>query len=542
MAERGERPGGPVPVSRLSGPRNAAREIWVEIPSAEGMACAWCYSDKRSYKVGERVNLHLSSNQLEVRLCISREGATPERVHQTGSMAASFHPAPERAYEQGCDWPVLSTWTIPADCDPGGYLVSIEDAAGAILGHHLFLVRPARPRSSALLLIAATSTWAAYNDWGGASHYYGIDPQSPRGRSPILSSRRPWARGQVWLPPDAPRAINAVRPKQPGAARYENVEWAFLQGYSKYYAIAGWASFERPFVVWAERNGYTVDIATQDDLHDDPALLDGYRCAVCVGHDEYWTREMRDHVDAFVDKGGRVARFAGNFFWQTRLDRDAEQQIAYKYDARTLDPVRATAPGLMTSAWEDPLVGHPGALTFGINGLQGQYAAFGGMARRSPRGFSVFRPEHWSLAGTGLAYGDMFGDEANIFGFEVDGLEYHIVDGLPEPLGTDGAPQSLQILAMGFVTFVEHGRAEDAASFMIGDGEARFRTAMLAPDLSDASVARYSRGTGMIVHFQRGKGEVFTAATCEWVNGLIADEFYTAKITRNVLDRFLAEP
>ncbi|MFF1651592.1 N,N-dimethylformamidase beta subunit family domain-containing protein [Streptomyces sp. NPDC058240] len=29
--------------------------------------------------------------------------------------------------------------------------------------------------------------------------------------------------------------------------------------------------------------------------------LDGYACAVIVGHDEYWTWEMRDAVDRFTD-------------------------------------------------------------------------------------------------------------------------------------------------------------------------------------------------------------------------------------------------
>jgi hypothetical protein len=42
----------------------------------------------------------------------------------------------------------------------------------------------------------------------------------------------------------------------------------------------------------------------------------------------------------------------------------------------------------------------------------------------------------------------------------------------------------------------------------------------------------------MIVHFSRGAGEVFTAGTCEWVSGLIDREFYTERITKNVLNRF----
>jgi hypothetical protein len=42
----------------------------------------------------------------------------------------------------------------------------------------------------------------------------------------------------------------------------------------------------------------------------------------------------------------------------------------------------------------------------------------------------------------------------------------------------------------------------------------------------------------MLVHMPRGRGEVVTAGTCEWVMGLTRNEFYTCRITRTVLDRF----
>jgi len=42
----------------------------------------------------------------------------------------------------------------------------------------------------------------------------------------------------------------------------------------------------------------------------------------------------------------------------------------------------------------------------------------------------------------------------------------------------------------------------------------------------------------MIVSWKRGKGEIFTAATCEWIMGLTRRDSQVEKITRNVLDRF----
>ncbi|MEN2990841.1 N,N-dimethylformamidase beta subunit family domain-containing protein [Tistrella sp. BH-R2-4] len=540
---RGDRPGGDLRPATISGARHASRELWVERPDPAGTPAAWCYSDRRSYHAGDRVDLFLSATVASVRLRILHDSATPMVVAETEPRAAAFHPVPERAYETGCDWPLFQSWTIPADLPSGGYLIEILDASAPDsrpLGHHLIIVHGAA-RAGSIALVAATSTWAAYNDWGGANHYFGINSGTPRGRSPLLSAMRPWARGQVWLPSDAPRSVNALRPRAPGPARYDCVEWAFLNGFTKYYALAGWASYERPFLHWAEREGLGVEILTQDELHADPAALDGYDCVVFVGHDEYWSREMREVVDRYVEQGGRVARFAGNFLWQIRLEDDMRRQVAYKYDARARDPVMASGDtSRLTSAWEDPMVGWPGAATFGVNALRGIYAAFGGMARRAPRGFTVFRPEHWAFAGTGLCYADMFGDEANIFGFEMDGLDYTFTDGLPEPTGTDGAPEGLQILAMGWATLGEGGRPEDAYSLMLGDADARFRTSLLTDDDSEDSVRKHSRGSGMVVSFTKGAGEVFTAGTCEWVNGLITGDPYTVAVTRNVLARFCA--
>ena len=73
-----------------------------------------------------------------------------------------------------------------------------------------------------------------------------------------------------------------------GVVRYPHVEWAYANGYSKKYASAGWASYERPFTVWAEQAGYAVDVIAQHDLQFRPELLDGYACAVCVVGQYNW--------------------------------------------------------------------------------------------------------------------------------------------------------------------------------------------------------------------------------------------------------------
>ena len=90
--------------------------------------------------------------------------------------------------------------------------------------------------------------------------------------------------------------------------------------------------------------GYALDIISQTDLHFRPELLEGYACVALIGHDEYWSWEMRDAIDAYVERGGHVARFAGNFMWQIRLENEGRTQVCYKYIAREEDPLHARRP------------------------------------------------------------------------------------------------------------------------------------------------------------------------------------------------------
>ena len=107
----------------------------------------------------------------------------------------------------------------------------------------------------------------------------------------------------------------------------------------------GWAQYDRHFAVWAEREGYRFDTITQTDLHLRPEILADYACVVIVGHDEYWTREMRLAIEAFVEQGGHLARFGANFTWQIRLEEAGHRQVCYKSRAQSEDPVRGTTGG-----------------------------------------------------------------------------------------------------------------------------------------------------------------------------------------------------
>ncbi|MEM7344774.1 MAG: N,N-dimethylformamidase beta subunit family domain-containing protein [Chloroflexota bacterium] len=505
----------------------------------------WGYTDHFSYQPGETVGLRVSTTATTWDLEIGRDGVLYESLLTKTDLPGVYHDTPEDCSVTGCGWPVAYEFTIPENWRSGAYLVTLKGHRGAemVEEHHLFIVRCGDVQSPApILLLCATGTWVAYNCWGGSSAYEGITGPDKNQFSPIISTQRPWTRGFCKLPEGAPRAL-PVKPPTPGEmVRYPYMEWAYAYGYSKKYASAGWASYERHFARWAEAANYHIDYATLHDLETNPKLLERYSCAVFVGHDEYWSSPMRDAIDAWVDQGGRVARFAGNFLWQIRLEDEEKTQICYKYLATDTDPLMDTnSQHLLTGAWEIPEINRPGSLTFGVNGLKGVYAGLGNCIGRGSGGFTIYRPEHWAFDNAYIGYGDVLGADSRIFGYEVDGLEHIIQDGLPFATGADGNLEGLIILGVGLGTNAEADHKVWGETLYIGSNDAQWKAKALYGEITSETIDRAVRGNGMIISWQRGKGEIFTAATCEWVMGLTRRDRQVEQITRNVLNRFIEQ-
>ncbi len=520
---------------------------YAERPSVESLdrLRIWSYCDAQSYAPGDKARLHVCTNAKSYDLLVIRDGLKPETVIERRGLPGKLHDIPQDCSITGCFWPVSLEIDIGADWRSGAYILRTQCHDGAAVADthdHLLIVRP-KPASALpgrLLLIAATSTWTAYNDWGGSNHYQGFTGPKGDQFSPVLSIERPFAKGFATLPPEAPRPTLTQPPARMAPPRYPHMEWAYANGFSKKYASAGWASYERHFVRWAEAAGYQVDIIAQNDLHFSPEILFAYSCLAMVGHDEYWSWQMRDAIDAYVDQGGHVARFAGNFMWQIRLEQEGRAQICHKYLATRNDPYMASGPRhLVTESWEAAEIGRPGALTFGLNATRGLYASWSGCSPRGAKGFPVYRPDHWAFEGTGLYYGDVLGAKSVIFGYEVDGLDYEIKGGLPYVASGEQVPEGLEILALGLSSTIEEGPTIVAGKVFLGSEDAEYVASVLKGSSDAQAVEATKRGCGMIVNFRRGRGEVFHAGTCEWVAGLLRQDEMVIQVTRNVLDRYL---
>ncbi|MDB2351917.1 hypothetical protein N9V92_01870 [Luminiphilus sp.] len=533
---------------------NWGLQDWSEFPSQDSNGGEiWGYTGKLSYAPGEELELHVNCSGKDYSIEIVRDGAEWRTVYHQEKLPAAYYPTPQNSYEVGCQWPVAHRIKIPEQWQSGAYIIILRTDHNGVMKEQeaFFTLRAASPGDKAkIALVLATSTWQAYNNWGGASSYTNADTSidmtdleasRSEGFKPRLSTQRPWGRGLIRLPQDSVR-IPLKTPPPPGwAVTYPACDWAMANGFSLLAMAAGWANYDSHTARWLERNGYEIEYLCQHDLHQNPQVLDNYDCVITTGHDEYWSGPMRETLDNYIENGGNYLRLGGNIFWQIRLEDDDQTQVCYKYVADKSDPVRndPATKHTITAAWEAMSLAKPAVTTFGANGTRGVYSRFGGTAPRSSGGFTVYRSDHWSLEGTDLYYGDVFGSEVPVVGYEGDGVSYTFHQGQPYPTGEDGTPENLEIVAMALATMEEEDHGHYGQILQHGDGDLSIISAVMFGDDSEENRAKIRYGSVVMTSMPKGKGEVFCAGTTEWCYALKERDIYCETITRNVLKRFL---
>ena len=437
------------------------------------------YAGRVSHAPGETLDLHVSTSAARFSVEIARVGARREVVWSTNGVAGAEHPVPENASSHGCGWPVALSVPLPQEWVSGYYEVVLRarDGGGRYVqrntrtaegGCH-FILRSARPGStSRILLQLSTHTYNAYNNWGGFSLY------AYHGRGGNQGHR--------------------VSTQRPPLTLFPN--------------------WEQPFVAWAEKAGYTLEYAANGDLEHLPGLLDAYRLVLSVGHDEYWSAPMRDHVERFIGTGGNVAFLSGNTCcWQVRSEDDGRALTCWKQNYHQ-DPVY-TARGSRTtlsSLWSHHLVGRPENTLTGVGFLWGGYHRSHGQFMDGSGAYTVHRPDHWLFEGTGLKAGDALGGRDTVVGYECDGCELAWRDGLPFPTHRDGTPEGFVVLG----TAPARWHPDDCEWYDLWENG---RT-------GNAVLGTYTRG-----------GTVVTCGSTDWSHGLRGGDPAVDRLPRNLLDR-----
>ncbi len=440
-------------------------------PQPEKRAAVEGYTDQLSYQPGEEISFRISSAAAKFDLEIARIGAERAVVWQKQGLPGHEYPIPPDASSHGCRWPEALRLRVPPDWRSGYYTgrltATLPDGRTA-RSEMWFVVRSAQPgQDTKILLQLTTNTYNAYSNWGGYSLY--------------AFNGRFGAQG---------RRVSFDRPVHTQFPRWE-----------------------QPFVQWAERAGYKLDYAVNSDLELRPELLKHYRLILSVGHDEYWSAPMRDHLEEFIAGGGNVAFFSGNTCcWQVRSEDHGRALVCWKQSFQD-DPLFGSGDHrLLSTLWSHHLVGRPENRLTGVGFLWGGYRKSHGQFMNEKAEYIVHRPEHWLFAGTDLTRGATFGAKDSIVGYECDGCELTWKDGLPYPTHRDGTPETFEVLA----SCPARWHPDDCEWY---DRWEKGRT-------GQAVLGVYTRG-GMVV----------TVGSTDWSHGLRGNEPVVERITRNVLDR-----
>jgi hypothetical protein len=406
------------------------------------------FADHDSVTPGTKVRLYVSTVAHRFRVTAYRMGwyggARARKVWTSQTLDGTRQPdavVTGEVHTPSAPWkPSLTVDTT--GWPPGDYLLRLDAEPK---GPHSFVPLTVRTRSARGLLVVvnANTTWQAYNDWGGYSLYHGASG----GRA------------------DRSRAVSFDRP------------YAYGQGAGDFIGA------ELPLLALAEKLGLPLGYATDVDLQRDPHLLGGVRGILSLGHDEYWSKEMRAAVTQARDHGTNIAFFGANAlyrkirFGSTALGPD-RLEINYKDDT---DPIGATDKSQVTTQWRaEPSNDPESSLTgtfYQCNPVRADMV--------------VVNPGNWLFAGLGLRPGTALPG--------VVGSEYDRVD-IAAP-----TPHPIEILTHSPVTCGGNADHSDSAYYTTKSGAGVFDagTSDWIANLDSANPTTRRVLTGVTTHLLR---------------------------------------
>ena len=436
------------------------------------------YAGAQSVPQGGSITLHVSTAAPTYELVVNRWGANGlEQKHRISGLTGVWYGDCAPSSHLGCAWPVAHTLSIPADWRSGLYAVRLltpgEDENRLNGSWIFFVVRSARPGStSPVLYMLNEATWQAYNYLNGLSYYPDTTLNPPRGRANYLSFDRPYGGT------DGRPTCSLLWTCQP----FRNL----------------------PLIQWLEQNGYTVEYASNYDIHAIPDLLSHYRMFMDDGHDEYWSWPMRDQVEGFIARGGNAMFFSSNTsYWQVRYEDNGRTMVGFKNEVAR-DPVMTDGDPsndyLATTNFCAAPVNRCETRMLGVTYFNG--------GLKTQNGMTAYYPSHWIWAGTNIKNGQYFG-ATETYG-NLTGIAAHELDGAKYNLSTTAPKITQAAIAQG-----------TPATFQI----------------LGTMTGSYGTGT-MGIYTNAAGATVWSSGTWDWaVVGLSAPNPIVDKVTRNLLNR-----
>ena len=374
------------------------------------------YASRTSVNRGESIDLFVNTSAATYRVDVFRmgwyQGLGARAVFSSANIPGIIQQIsqPDSHGMVNNDWinPVtlVTAHTSGQPWVSGVYLAKLTESVANKQSYIIFVVRD-DAREADIAFQLPVTTYQAYNFWGGKSSYdWGSGGTEPWGATSgnaasKLSFNRPYA-----------GSTNPVVAYGIGAGEFLANVQPVAQGYP--ISSAGW---DYNMVRWLEKEGYDVSYITNIDTHQSPELLHNFKVFLSVGHDEYWSRQMRDNLESKLDSGLNLGFFSANtIYWQVRFEADPisgdADRVMVIYKNQNEDPIANDGdPGndtFTTVLWRDPIVGKSEDALIGVRYF----------VDRVDSDIVVSHANHPFFDNTGLNNGDrLFG----LLGYEVDG-------------------------------------------------------------------------------------------------------------------------
>ncbi len=304
------------------------------------------YVDKRSVASGQKLTFYVSTQQAGTAYTIAvyrmgwYQGKGGREIAASGSLVgqAQGYFDDKKSSLIDCStcyvdattgltearWKPSYSFHVTQDWTTGVYLAKLVDAQDMqtyvsfdVLGS----------TTSDYVIVTADTTYAAYNNWGGQSLY-------SYNSKPIPAVK-----------------VSFDRPS--------------TQNFGSDQVLV----FEADAIRWMERQGYDVSYISDIDLHTGARSLVSHKAYISLGHDEYWTKEMRDGVEYLRNQGVGLAFLeADDAYWQARLEPDStgvanRTVVSYKVSTYNhdlaRDPLYGQDNSRVTAQFRDPVVNRP---------------------------------------------------------------------------------------------------------------------------------------------------------------------------------------
>jgi hypothetical protein len=313
-----------------------------------------------------------------------------------------------------CQWVQPYRIQVPYSWVSGIYLVKLHGNTSGKESYIIFTVRDTR--RAKIIFQQSVTTYQAYNPWPGYDPALGYIGQSLYGGdlySGWVSFDRPYGRGFQQ------NTLYGV-----GAGDFLTHDFGDDIYSTSDLGTGGPSAWEFGMIRWLEHQGYDVTYITNIDTHEDLGRLLRGKVFLSVGHDEYWSPDMRAHILQARDQGLALAFFSGNYiYWPSILSPDSDgspnrsifvdkskgEELTFS-ELKDANNISLTEQLVAGGMWN---IGHIGNGDIVIT--------------------SDAQLDHWVFANTGLAVGDVI---PGLIGYEYDAFNPNY-----------DAPPGIQILA-----------------------------------------------------------------------------------------------